>query len=153
MKRIAIILAAVATLAGCATLQSWLGNTAVQTGVQVAIDIGVGLVLANNPSEAGPIQTAATALAAVASGSGATTVAQFEAAADAKINSITTLNAPEKLALQQVIALAANALTTGASALPPATALDLQAVFTDIANAAGAFSVSAPKAQKMGLHR
>lgn len=137
---------------GCATLQSWFSNSAVQAGIQVAIDVGVGLVLANNPSEAGALQTAATALASVAVGSG-TTITTFEAAADAKINAMSSLNAPEKLALEQIVTLAATALTAGTSALPAATAIDLATVFTDIANAASVYSIASPKAAKMGLRR
>jgi hypothetical protein len=150
-KHSLVVLALLSTgIVGCATLQNIFGNTAVQAGIQVAIDVGVGLVLQANPSEAGALETAATALQTFAKGS-TTTIATFEADADAKIASLTSLNAPEKLALDEIVTLAATALSAGQSALSPTASVDLSIVFGDVANAAAAYTMAAPKAQKMGL--
>jgi hypothetical protein len=135
-------------LTGCATLSNLFASTAVQTAVQAGIDIGVGVVLSKNPAEAAALQVAATALENLAKGS-SSSVATLEADADAKIAAMTSLNPPEKLALEQIVTLAAVGLTIGQAALAPTAAVDLAIVFGDIANAAAAYTVVSAKAATM----
>lgn len=141
--RLLAVVALLAALPGCATLANWFGNQTVQAVVQLAIDTGVGLVLQKNPAEAAPLQVAATALQQLATGS-TTTVATFVADADAKIAAMTSINAPEKLALEQVVQLAAAAVTAGSQKLSATDSVDLGVVFGDIANAAAVYSAAKP---------
>jgi hypothetical protein len=141
--RLLAALAILAALPGCATLANWFGNQTVQAAVQLSIDVGVGLVLQKNPAEAAPLQVAATALQQLATGN-ATTVQTFVADADAKIAAMPSINAPEKLALEQVVELAASALTTGSQKLSPTASVDLGLIFGDIANAAQVFAAAKP---------
>jgi len=141
--RLLATIAILAALPGCATLANWFGNQTVQAVVQLAIDTGVGLVLQKNPAEAAPLQVAATALQQLATGS-TTTVATFVADADAKIAAMGSINAPEKLALEQIVQLAASALTAGSQQLSPTASVDLGIIFGDIANAAQIFAAAKP---------
>lgn len=141
--RLLAAIAILAALPGCATLANWFGNQTVQAVVQLAIDTGVGLVLQKNPTEAAPLQVAATALQQLATGN-TTTVATFVADADAKIAAMGSINAPEKLALEEIVSLAASALTAGSQKLSPTASVDLGIIFGDIANAAQVFTATKP---------
>ncbi len=147
--RVALMVAMV-SLAGCATFQNIFGSSIAQATLQLAIDTGVGLVLANNPGDALAIKDAALALATLSAGA-STTVASFEADADAKINAMAGINAVEKLALQQIVSIAGSALVSGGAALPPTAKADLAVVFQDVANATGAYAMQLPKARAMNL--
>jgi hypothetical protein len=142
-----LLIASLTGFTGCALLNT---NTTVQLAVQAAVDAGVGYILSKNPSEAPVIASAATALQSLATGN-TTTVATLVTDADAKIASLSGLNAAEKQALESVVTLAASAITLGQGKLSASTSFDLGLVFGDIANAANIYAATSVKANAMGL--